>query len=441
MSSERRRAPWYEILGFALFDFANSAYTTVIITVVFGNVFWFYIVGDEAQGNFAWSRALFWSYMAVVITAPIIGAFMDFTASKKKFLFGTYVITVLATISLYFIEPGAVHVAVILIAISNFGFSSGENIVSSFLPELGSADDLGKISGYAWGLGYFGGIGSALIVMFITGFDAIVGDYETKRLVGPLTGLFFMIAAIPTFILLKERAVPKTLPPGETILTVGFHRLWRTMKEIGDFRDLAVFLVSYFFAYCGLAIVISFAFIYGAQEIKWTGSAAAIMFILTNLSAAVGAILFGFIQDRIGDKLTYNITLVIWIAAVLLIYGTPEVTALLNGILGTELLPETVFLAVGALAGLCLGATQTASRAVTGVFTPPTKAGEFFGLWGISTKLAAAIGLITFGAFQLLVGIKISILLCAGFFAVGLIINLFTDEQRGRAAARNYVEK
>ena len=84
MSNERRRAPWHEILGFALFDFANSSYTTVIITVIFGNVFWFYIVGDEAQGNWLWSLGLGISYVLVLLSAPILGAFMDFTASKKK---------------------------------------------------------------------------------------------------------------------------------------------------------------------------------------------------------------------------------------------------------------------------------------------------------------------------------------------------------------------
>ncbi len=440
MSSERRRAPWYEILGFALFDFANSSYTTVIITVVFGNVFWFYIVGDEAEGNWLWSLSLGISYIMVLLSAPVLGAFMDFTGSKKKFLFLMYMITVVATCALYFVSPGAVLLGMILIIISNFGFSSGENIVSAFLPELGDAEDLGKISGYAWGLGYFGGIGSALLVMFVTGFGATEGEYELKRLVGPLTGIFFLVAGIPTFLLLKERAKPHQLPPGQTLYTIGFSRLRDTFKHIREFRDLIRFLISYFFAYSGLAIVISFAFIYGEQEIKWSGSAAAIMFVLTNISAAVGAVIFGMIQDRIGDKLTYNITLVIWIVAVLLIYGAPEVTAGLNGILGTELQTETVFLAIGSLAGLCLGATQTASRAVTGVFTPESKNGEFFGLWGLSTKLAAAVGLITYGLFTLAVGIKMSILLCAAFFAVGLVINLTTDEARGRAAARDYVE-
>ena len=434
----RKRAPWYEILGFAIFDFANSSYTTVIITVIFGNVFWFYIVGDEARGNWLWSLALGISYFFVLISAPVIGAFMDFTASKKRFLFGTYRITVLATTALYLVDPGAIVFGVILIIISNFGFASGENIVSAFLPELGPSNELGKISGYAWGLGYFGGIGSTLLVMFITGFGATEGDYEMKRWVGPITGLFFLLAGIPTFLLMKERAKPRTLPPGQTLLTIGFSRVYTTLREIGDFKDLILFLVSYFFAYSGLAIVISFAFIYGEQVIQWGEGAAAIMFVLTNLSAAVGAVIFGFIQDRIGDKLTYNITLVIWIAAVVLIYAAVDVTGIINGLLGTELLTETVFLGIGALAGMCLGATQSASRAVTGVFSPETKSGEFFGLWGLSTKLAAAVGLITYGLFQLLVGIEVAILLCAGFFGVGLLINLFTNEERGKRMAREH---
>ena len=113
--------------------------------------------------------------------------------------------------------------------------------------------------------------------MSITGFSATEGDYEIKRLVGPITGIFFLLAGIPTFLLMKERAKPKTLPPGATLATIGFKRLGETLSEVRQFRDLIVFLLSYFFAYSGLAIVISFAFIYGEQEIKWSGGAAAIM--------------------------------------------------------------------------------------------------------------------------------------------------------------------
>ena len=431
-------APKREIFGFALFDFANSAYTTVIVTVLFGNVFWFYIVGDQQQGNWLWSLALGISYLLVVLAAPILGAFMDVTGGKKKYLVASCLLTVIATSALYFVEPGTIVLAMVLICISNFGFSMGEIVVSSYLPELGSRDQLGKISGYAWGLGYFGGISSTLLAMWVTGFGATEGGYELKRLIGPITGMFFLFAAIPTFVLLRERRVPVKLPAGVNVLSSSFTTMKTTLAELPQFRDLSWFLCSYFFAYSGLAIVISFAFIYGEQVIGLAPGQAATMFVVLNLASAMGALVFGHIQSKFGDKWTYNLTLVIWIFAVVLTYKSPGLTQWINTTLSAEFSVATVFMACGGLSGICLGATQSASRAMTGVLSPSSKAGQFFGLWGLTTKLAAAVGLITYGLFQLWVGVEMSILLCGGFFAIGLLINLMMNEPRGVALAASW---
>src|SRR5690606_2558366 len=135
---------------------------------------------------------------------------------------------------------------------------------------------------------------------------------------------------IPTFLLLKERGTAQTLPAGETMFKIGFHRLFATLKEIGDFRDLTTFLASLCFSQAGLCVVISFAFIYGAQVIHWSAGAMAMMFIITQFTAAGGAILFGLLQDRIGSIRTYMMTLVLWIVAVALIYGTNDLTTWIN---------------------------------------------------------------------------------------------------------------
>ena len=148
------RAPAREIFGWAMFDFANSSYTTVIVTVVFSVIFPRLIVGDGPeyrQGNLLWSVALSVSYGLVVLTAPVLGAIMDFRAAKKRFLFGSYLLTVAATALLYFASPGQVWLAVVLVVISNYGFSVGESFTSSFLPDLGPTEELGKISGIRLG--------------------------------------------------------------------------------------------------------------------------------------------------------------------------------------------------------------------------------------------------------------------------------------------------
>lgn len=433
-----QRAPAREIIGWAMFDFANSSYTTVIITVAFSVLFPKLIVGDEREGNFLWSAALSTSLLLVALSGPVLGSVMDFSAAKKKFLFASYLLTVMATAALYFVTPGAVALCFVLIVISNYGFAVGENFTSAFLPDLGPPEDLGKISGLAWGIGYLGGLlSTGIIFLLTTPHDA--SNLEGVRLIGPLTGGFFLLAGIPTFLLLKERGTARVLPPGESYLGAGVRRMGRTLRELRSFRDLIVFLCSFFFSYAGLSIVISFAFIYGDQVIRWSSTSQASMFVLTNISAALGAWLFGFIQDRIGDKRTYNITLVIWMVAVLLLWGAPSLTDWLNAALGTQWKAESVFLAIGALAGLCLGSTQSAARAMVGVFSPESKAGEFFGFWGLFGKLSAIFGLMSLGFLQIQLGLKGSILLCVVFFFLALIISLLVNEKRGKEMARRYV--
>ena len=159
--AEIKRASRKELFGWAMFDFANSSYTTVIITVVFCIIFPKIIVGDGPEyrlGNLLWSTSLSISYLIVLLSAPLLGAIMDYTGSKKKFLFGSYLLTVIATAALFFVSPGDIILGMLLIILSNIGFSYSESFVSSFLPGLGPPEDLGKISGYAWGLGYFGGL-------------------------------------------------------------------------------------------------------------------------------------------------------------------------------------------------------------------------------------------------------------------------------------------
>ncbi len=434
------RAPAREIFGWAMFDFANSSYTTVIVTVVFSVIFPRLIVGDGPDyrlGNLLWSVALSVSYGLVVLTAPVLGAIMDFRAAKKRFLFGSYLLTVAATALLYFASPGQVWLAVVLVVISNYGFSVGESFTSSFLPDLGPTEELGKISGFAWGLGYVGGIACTALVLGIVG-DQTLANFDRVRLVGPITALFFLVAAVPTFVFLRERGTPKVLPPGESMLAMGFRRIVETGRALGGFRDLLIFFLSFFFAMAGLSIVIAFAFIYGDQVIRWSRTSQMLMFVITNLTASVGAVGFGFLQKRWGNLRTFNVTLGIWVAAIVGIWGTPGITAWLNGAFGTAWRAESVFLFMGAMAGLCLGATQSASRTLVAVFSPESKSAEFFGFWGLFGKLAAVFGLLSLGVLQVRLGLQSAILLCSLFFLLALALTLFVREERGRAAAAGW---
>ncbi|XDD50489.1 MFS transporter [Leptospira sp. WS92.C1] len=441
-----KRAPFREILGWCMFDFANSSYTTVIISVTYGIVFSQLVVPASSDpenpylyGRLLWSIALAISYLLVVLTGPIFGAITDYSARKKQFLFYSYTFCIISTGALWFVvSPGQYWLAFILIISSNFFFASGENFASSFLPYLGPKEDLGKISGYAWGIGYIGGIAAVILVSTLG--PKTMENFDNLRLVGPYTAFFFLFAGIPTFLLLREYTAGKDKPEGLSYLKIGIDRVFSTVKEIHKFRDMAIYLGSLFFAMAALGIVISFAFIYGAHEIKTEEKHEIAMFLLIQLFAAVGAVLFGFIQDKIGAKKTFNITLLLWIVCLLLIYWVKDITAFLIGI-GIPTTQQWVFVGTTVLAGTGLGATQSASRAIVGLFAPESKSGEFFGLWGLSGKVATAFGLLAVAILEVILSdLRNSFLIVAVFFVISLFINFFVDEKRGIQTANDYKE-
>jgi len=239
------RASKKEIFGWGMFDFANQSYTLLIITVIFPVLFTTVIVGDAENeyrlGNLLWSVALSISYFLVVLSGPVMGAIMDYSAMKKRFLFYSYCLTIVSTALLYFVEPGMVVLGVVLMVISNFAYAIGESFIASFLPSLGPPSDLGKISGFGWALGYVGGLVSAGFVIVYLG-DATAENFDRIRWVGPFAALFFMLAAIPTFVWVKEPGKRKVLPKGENFVSMGFTRMGRTINDVKKFWDLAIFL-------------------------------------------------------------------------------------------------------------------------------------------------------------------------------------------------------
>lgn len=441
---DRPRAPKKEIFGWAMFDFANQAYTLLIITVIFPVLFTTVIVGNDGDdyrlGNLLWSIALSISYFMVVLTGPVLGAIMDFRASKKRFLFYSYIVTVISSSALYFVEPGMIVLGVILLVISNYAYSIGETIVAAFLPNLGPPKDLGKISGFGWSIGYVGGLFSAGIVILYLG-EPTAENFDRIRFVGPLAGLFFLLAAIPTFVWLREYGTKQRLPRGESYVSMGFSRLGKTINEISKFRDLSVFLISVFFEMAGIYIVISFTFIYGDQIVKWDEEVRILMFVIVQITAALGAFLFGFVQDKIGALVTNIFILFLWFVGVMGIYSVLDITDWLNAAFQADFEEQYVFLFIGLIAGLCLGSSQSASRTLVGLFTPDAKAAEFFGFWGLFYKMAGIFGIIGLGLLQAQIGLQKSLLFCAALFLIAMFVCFFVSQKRGEQAADDYREQ
>ncbi len=440
----RKRAPTKEIFSWAMFDFANQAYTLLIITVIFGDVFTRLIVGPDVgqidqyrHGNLLWSIALAASYALVVLTNPMAGAVMDTTRLRKTFLFASYIACVVTTACLWLIEPGWIVWGMVLIIASNYFYAMGESFVASFLPGLGPREDLGWISGFGWGLGYVGGLVATIFALLFLG-EVSEANFERIRWVGPFAAAFFLLAALPTFLYVKDRSRIRPKASGQSYLQLGWQRIRQTHQALRDFDDLKRLMGSIFFMMAGLYIVISFAFIYGAQVIGWDESVRVIMFVTVQLSATLGAFFLGWAHGPWGAKRTYLITLILWLLAIAAIWQTPALTDLLNALFGLTIEAQYVFLFAGLLAGLSLGASQSAGRALVGAMTPRSKAAEFFGYWGTVSKAAAILGILGLGFLQSVFGLQNAIVFCLGLMVLSIGIGLGVNVDRGISSASRW---
>jgi len=411
-----------------MYDFANSGYTTVVLTAVFNAYFVGVVAGNGADKSGAatllWTVAMAITNLLVLASAPVLGAIADHGAHKKRFLAITTVGCVLFTAALGFVGRGDVALGMTLVILASLMFASGENFIAAFLPEIAGQEDMGRISGYGWSLGYLGGLlvlGMCLVyIQWAQSHGAAAEQYVPVTMW--ITAVMFALAALPTFIWLRERAVPQKLATHENYIRIGFARVHHTLAHARHYRDLFRFLVTLAVYYCGINAVIVLAAIY-AQEVMGFSMQENIMLILVvNVTAAVGALAFGLVQDRLGSVLTLAITLVIWIGALVLAYFVQS---------------RAGFWVVANLVGISLGSSQSAGRALVGQFSPPERSAEFFGLWGLAGKLAAVVGPLVYGLVTYLShgNHRQALLSTCGFFIVGLLMLLTVNERRGRAAA------
>lgn len=412
-----------EVLSWCFFDFANSSFTTIIVTIVF-SVYFVKIIAAGAHGDYLWGLGNAISQGMVLLTAPLLGAIADYSASKKRFLFISYSGCIVFTALLTFIPPGQITLALILFIIGNFAYSSGENFIASFLPEIARQEDMGKISGFGWALGYMGGLLCLVCCMPFLKDGIVAENAHVVRWTCMVTALFFLVAGIPTFLWVRERKVASTLPPGSTYLSAGLRQIKETFEHLRSFRELFKFLIIFGIYNCGVTTVVYFASIYADKTIGLTATELIYFFLITQVSASLGAFLFGLIQDKIGARNTIFITLSLWLGVSAGAYYATS---------------KMAFYIVGNLAGLGLGSSQSAARALVGLFSPVAKTGEFFGFWGLFWKASTAIGPLTFGILSTTTGSQRTAILATGFFfLLGIIGMFFIDEKEGIRAAKEY---
>lgn len=427
----RSLAPRRELISWAMYDFANSGYTTVVLTAIYSA----YFVGvlaaavdssNGGTGTLLWSMTVGAANTLILLTAPILGAIADFSAAKKKMLAVSTIGCISMTALLGFTGPNELYLSMFLLAGSAFLFGTGENLIAAFLPEIAPPEKIGKVSGFSWALGYIGGL--LVLAMCILYIETVKPLGHTAEQYVPvtlwITALVFALASAPTFLFLQERAAANGDAPSSVFdyARIGFSRLRVTIRHRHQFKDMFRFLVSLSIFSCGVYTVIVIAAIYAQEVMHFTTTENIIMIMVVNITAAIGAFVFGSFQDRLGAKRTLELTLLIWILAITIAW------------LGDS---RTQFWLAANLIGLAMGSSQSAGRALVGLFTPENRQAEFFGLWGLSIKLAAIIGPMSYGliAWYSDGDHRQAIFSTLMFFVLGLVVLLTVNEKRGRQAA------
>ncbi len=405
-----------EIAGWALYDIANQAYTTVVISFVYSAFFVSYIVPEGSPWrNSYWSLAIISSTLLAMLLSPLLGLKIDQGASKKQMLLWSTAICALFTCGLYFVAPGQIWFGVLLLIITNTSWMLGEFIISAFLPDIANRKNMGVISGLGWGLGYIGGLISMIMVsVIIINADPIS---EQARYISQhqwamvAISIYFVAFAIPTFLWLKDRRVS----PSQESLSARWYDSLNILRLRQQQPVLLQFFIAFVFYMAGVQTVIKFIGIFTASEVGMAAGELVQVFLATQLSALAGAIGFGFLERRIGARATLYLTIGVWVTAIL---GMHQLANLAHWT-GQSLV--TVFLLVALLAGTGIGAIQSSSRSLVGQLTPKHYSGTAFGYWAVFMRLATLLGA-SFGLAADLIGLRPALLLVITFFIIGALL-------------------
>ena len=422
-----------DIFGWAMYDFANSAFATTILAVIFNQYFATVVAGGDKGVElfgFRLHGASFFTFTVSVsmaisaVFSPFLGAVADASGSKKRFLMVFCYGGVLFTSLLYFIHAGDYWMGAVIFIIANIGFAEGNVFYNAFLPEISSKQNIGRISGLGWALGYIGGGLLLAINLIMLKYPEWLGfpvGYFSVQDCFLSVALWWLIFSLPTFLFLKER-VQESVPPLEkSYFKEGYRRLQHTFRRIKTFRELTKFLVAFLIYNDGIETVIVMASIFGADVLGMETGEIILFFLMIQGIAFFGSLIFGFLADAIGNKRTVMISLGIWSLVVIWAFR-----------LGIVWDPKTEYWILGVLAALVMGGSQAASRSLQGIFTPDANSAEFFAFFGVSGKFASVFGPLIYGILIAITGsVQSGILSVLLFFIAGMALLWTVNEKKG----------
>lgn len=422
-----------EVAAWSFYDFANSAFATTILAVIFNHYFAetvaggprgepFYMLGIKfrAPGSAVFQYLVVISMILAAAMAPILGAAADYSRRKKTYLGVFWLTGCLFTAMLYFIHAGDIIIGGVCFIMANFAFASGNVFYNGMLLDIAHPDDMGKVSGLGWGLGYLGG-GLCLVVNLAMllkpqwfGFDKL-----SVNSTFPVVAIWWFIFAIPLFLWVKESRV--SAGAGMNFVKAGFSRLKTTFREVRRYKQLGLFLIAYMLFNEGIETTIISASIFGAEVVGLNSTDLIVFFLIVQGTAFIGSIIFGYLVDAVGNKKALLISLGVWSAIVL--------WARFIGFLGN---PVREFYILGIMTGSVMGGSQSAARSLLATFTPADRGAEFFGFFGVCGKVSSIFGPLLYGTAIIFThSLRSGILVLLVFFIAGGILLSMVDEKKG----------
>jgi UMF1 family MFS transporter len=414
------------VAAWCLYDWANSAFPTVVITFVFANYFARAVADSPETATAQWGAAISLSGLAVAVLAPVLGAVADLAGRRKPWLLVFTLLCVLAGAALWTVGPEARFVfrALVLVALANAAFEFGQVFYNSMLPELAPRNMIGRVSGWAWGLGYAGGLTCLVLclVLFIWPDPPLFGLDKTMaepvRATALLAAVWYLVFALPLFALTPD--LPASGVPLGRATVRGIAQLAGTLRALPKHASVARFLLARMLYTDGLNTLFVFGGIYAAGSFGMDTEEILIFAILLNVTAGLGATAFGWIDDWIGAKRTILIAV-----AALTLFG------------GLILLVEskTWFYVLGAAIGVFAGPAQSASRSLMARLAPAGLRTEMFGLYALSGKATAFVGPALVGWLTVWAGSqRIGMATILAFFVVGWLLLLPLREPRAESS-------
>ncbi len=424
-----RAQPRRILAAWALFDWANSAFATLVVTFVYATYFTTAIAADEVTGTAQWSRAVGLSGILVAVLAPPLGALADRSGRRLTCLGVCTLVCCVASAGLTGVHPDWVWaglIALTLFVVANVAFELSIVFYNAFLPELVPAERVGRLSGWAWGLGYAGGLLSLVLALAVLAREQPLFGISTEagfnyRAVCLLAAGWFALFSLPLFAFAPHQSSGNG-PASNSPRMGAYRELSRTFGRLRDYPDITRLLAARLLYNDGLVTIFAFGGIYAAGTFGMSLPEVIQFGIALNVTAGIGAGVFGVVDDRLGGKRTILVTLIALTGCSLLAVWAPSVGWL--------------WLA-GLSMGLFVGPNQSASRTLMARFVPEQHAAAFFGLFAFSGKITTFAGPLLLGIVTEATGSqRLGVASVVGFFVVGGLLLLTVNERRGIRAGQ-----